>query len=63
MGNGVIKKMICYDCAIRIEATLTQAKVHGWELWVGGARCKACQALVKGAVDAGASSQEAREAG
>jgi hypothetical protein len=45
--GGLKKKMICYDCAIRIEATISQARVQGWDVWVGGARCKACLALQK----------------
>jgi hypothetical protein len=41
------KNMICIDCAIRIRATIEQAKAHGWDVWVGGARCKGCT-LTKG---------------
>jgi hypothetical protein len=37
------KQMVCYDCGMKITATLAQAKRHGWELWVGGARCKVCR--------------------
>lgn len=41
-GGGLKKTMVCCSCAMRIDATIRQAKRHGWELWVGGARCKAC---------------------
>lgn len=43
--HDVKKSMICYDCAIRIIATVPQAKAQGWIVWVGGARCKACAEL------------------
>jgi hypothetical protein len=36
------KTMVCVDCGMRLHATIVQAKAHGWALWVGGARCKAC---------------------
>lgn len=39
---GVKKPMICIDCLMRIESTVAQAQSHGWLVWVGGARCKAC---------------------
>lgn len=32
----------CLVCGMRITASLQQAKRHGWALWVGGARCRAC---------------------
>jgi hypothetical protein len=44
----VKKPMVCIDCHDRIDATIAQAKAHGWNLWVGGARCKAC--VERGAV-------------
>lgn len=34
--------MVCINCGMKIHATLRQAKFHGWALWVGGSRCKAC---------------------
>ena len=36
------KPMVCFDCGMKIRATLQQAKRHGWTLWVGGSRCKSC---------------------
>jgi hypothetical protein len=42
VDGGVLKPMVCVDCAMRISATLREAKRHGWLLWVGGARCKSC---------------------
>lgn len=39
------KEMICVGCLMRIFATIVQAKAHGWVVWVGGARCKACAPL------------------
>jgi len=38
------KQMVCFDCGMKIEASIVQAKAHGWTVWVGGARCKACSA-------------------
>lgn len=37
-----IKRMVCFECGMKIRATIRQAKAHGWALWVGGALCKAC---------------------
>lgn len=42
MPRIVVKKMVCVGCGMRIDATIPQAKRHGWKLWVGGARCKTC---------------------
>jgi hypothetical protein len=39
---GAKKTMVCADCFMGIEATIVQAKAHGWIVWVGGAYCKAC---------------------
>ena len=36
------KDMVCFDCLSKISATIAQAKRHGWEVWVGGARCASC---------------------
>ena len=36
------KPMQCINCGMRITATMQQAKRHGWQLWVGGSRCKRC---------------------
>ena len=36
------KLMVCVQCGQRIDATLRQARHHGWTLWVGGARCRVC---------------------
>lgn len=36
------KRMVCVDCLQKLFATIVQARVHGWVLWVGGAHCKAC---------------------
>jgi hypothetical protein len=41
--SGIKKTMSGIDCKMKIRATIVQAKVHGWELWVGGARCKTCR--------------------
>jgi len=35
--------MVCVFCFAKITATLTQAKMHEWRIWIGGACCKACQ--------------------
>lgn len=40
--NGVKKSMRCFNCISCIYATITQAKAHGWAVWVGGATCKHC---------------------
>jgi hypothetical protein len=37
------KPMVCTTCGMRVVANIAQAKMHGWELWVGGARCKRCR--------------------
>lgn len=36
------KIMMCITCLEKIVATIAQAKAHGWQVWVGGARCKRC---------------------
>lgn len=40
--GGVAKDMACVDCPARTLATIAMAKANGWEVWVGGARCRAC---------------------
>lgn len=40
--NGTPRGLLCWDCGMRIAATIEQAKRHGWQVWVGGARCKSC---------------------
>ena len=39
---GVKREMRCVGCGMLIKATIVQAKTHGWQVWVGGGRCKAC---------------------
>lgn len=41
--------MVYFDCGMKIFATIVQAKAHGWEVWVGGARCKRCIEAADGA--------------
>ena len=41
VGRGR-KQMVCVQCTLKIVATIVQAKTHGWDVWVGGARCKSC---------------------
>lgn len=36
------KDMACFDCLLKISATIQQAKANGWDVWVGGARCGRC---------------------
>lgn len=40
---AVVRKMVCCDCGGKMDATVPKAKRAGWELWLGGARCKACR--------------------
>lgn len=46
MSGGVEKPMICFNCGMRIRATIARAKACGWRLWVGGAHCKVCSEAI-----------------
>lgn len=42
LGGKPGRPMVCCDCGMRVQGTIAMARRHGWEVWVGGGRCKRC---------------------
>lgn len=52
MSGAQARPRVCVDCHMTIMAnTVAQAKRAGWDLWVGGARCKSCVDHLAGLAD------------